>query len=225
MGKIYTISPFILSDSIPKNASIPSIISDYFYLFKIFSGNPYVVKYYMQFIDANFDFAFSKMKLTMVEYEYPDDRPFMTDISDIVNYINNEYHLTGDWSLERCYYPNKYEVYDFTTDKEITLYFNDYAAYDTAYLGKGIFDYDMDVLGELLPLIKYLKADRDLIKAVVHTMYNYMITLPDYLNETPDNIYMGMFSEPLVILAQLKSFVKYTLKKRVMEENGEDVYY
>ena len=53
MGKLYTISPFVSSNYIPRKATIAGVISDNFYLFNVYSRNPYIVKDYMEFIDNN----------------------------------------------------------------------------------------------------------------------------------------------------------------------------
>lgn len=215
MRKIYTISPFIKADYIPSRSSIAGVISDHFYLFNVYSHNPYTVREYMDFIDVNFDYAFSKMKYEIISYEYPDR--LRDDDSDIIEYVNAAYNLTGDYQLNRCYQMNKEVVTDLVTGSKIEIYFNDYAYYDTGLLGYSILsDVENEVPYFLLDEIEYLK-DRELrssLKGVIYQLMEYQSNL-DYLGNGAIEYYDNdMISNSMLTLCQLKAYVQKILKER-----------
>lgn len=220
---IYTISPLILSESLPKTTSVAYVISEYFHLFNIYSTNPYLVREYMNFIDINFDFAFSKLKYKIISYDYPSD---IEDINDALKYINEKYGLIDTmYEIDRCYQANHYKVRDILNDKVIDIYFNDYASYDLSFLNHGVGDDEEDIVSDLLKEITYLKNknDIDIFKILLGMLDEYKIAVSDYINNSPEFYNSGMISEPLLILSQLKSFVKDTIKERE-ELNNDNVY-
>ena len=215
MGTIYTISPFINANSIPRRATITGVVSEHFYLFNVYSRNPYLVKAYMDFIDINFDYVFTKLGYKIVSYDYPDELD--DDDSDIIEYINVKYDLTGDCRLDRCYQMNKETVTDLVTGKDIDLYFNDYAYYDTGMLGFSILsDAETDVPDLLLDELKYLtnKTIRDSLKQVIFQFMDYHSQL-DYLANGAIEYYdSDIISNALLTLCQLKSYIFQLVKER-----------
>lgn len=215
MGKIYTISPFINADSIPRKATTASVISEHFYLFNVYSRNPYLVKAYMDFIDSNFDYAFAELGYRMICYEYPDK--MNDDDSDIIEYVNDRYELTGENQLDRCYQINKDTVTDLVTGKSIELYFNDYAYYDTGLLGFSILsDAETEIPDLLLDEIKYLSSMKmkKSLKQVLFQFMEYHSQL-DYLANGAIEYYDNeIISNSLLTLCQLKSYVAQLVKER-----------
>lgn len=214
MSKLFTLSPFIWKDSSSNKPPIVSTILEYSYLFNIYSYNPYIVKEYMDFINLNFDNVFKTLDLQVIYYEFPDK--LKNDESSIINYINNKYNLDDNAKIDRCYYANIFNIIDPYTKKEYTMYFNDYTLYDLSFSNKGIFDIESDILDNLYYLSDYL-SNRDiidLIKSVILRYYEYN----DISME--QSMYVGsigeidIINEPLYILGNLKSFVKYTTIER-----------
>lgn len=216
MGFLYTISPFISSDSLPRYASMASVISDNFWLFNIYSFNPYVVREYMEFIDINFDFAFSELKLNMISYEYPDN--IKGDENDILKYINSKYKLYNTpFQLEREYDVSKELVIDLISGKPKYFYFNDHAMYDSMMSTYSILsDIDNDTMLNLFNMMDYMNnanISSD-IKALIIQYEEYASTIDDITShgiEFYDNdcICIGVY-----ILNQLKSYIKHEVDER-----------
>ena len=215
MGKLYTISPFVSSNYIPRKATIAGVISDNFYLFNVYSRNPYIVKDYMEFIDINFDYAFSKLGYDIIYYEYPDK--LENDDSDIIEYINDKYELTGDCQLDRCYQINKETVTDIVTGKTMEIYFNDFAYYDTGLLGFSILsDNESTIPYLLLDEIKYFNNVnlRENLKRLIYQFMDYQSQLDFIANGAIEYHDNDMISNALFTLCQLKAYVNQLVKER-----------
>ena len=208
---LYTISPTILSDELPENDSIESIISEYFHLFNIYSDNLYIVKDYMNFIDSNFEYAFYKLGYEIIEYKYPDNLEAMTDIID---HINNRYHLKHQTEISIYYRVNCYTVDDIFTGTPCNIYLNDYALYDSQYMSIDL--YNTDLLCNLDMVVNYLRDinDINLMKRLISLVTIYDSAVSDVMNNIPDVFTSGMVSEPILALSHLKTFVYNTLKER-----------
>lgn len=210
MGKLYTISPLILSDSIPRRDSYESVISEYFYLFNVYSTNPFKILNYMEFIDANFNFAFSKLKYNMIEYDYPDS----LDESDMIRYINDKYKLSGQFELDRCYNMNTFNNIDYITNKECIIYFNDYALNDLElYDHNLLYDENDEILLNAQYLISYLndKQTKFLLNELIDKIMDCQGDMSDNMIGYLDT---DSVSEGILTLYQLKKFVEYIIEER-----------
>lgn len=212
MQTLYTISPLILSEQIPERTSIEYAVSKYFHLFNIYSKNPYVVREYMRFIDANFDFAFSKLRYRMVSYQYPKELEEVP--SDIITYINTRYKLTEQTKLDLGYRANHFEVYDYILGKKFSMILNDYALYDAKFMYGGLYDVDSEIMGNLLEEINYLWYNQG-IRRLIHTMLIYDSAISDVMADIPDPFSYEAVSEPLLALSQLKFFIKNYMKEEL----------
>lgn len=214
MGFIYTISPFIKSDYIPRKDTIASIISDHFYLFNIYDRNPYIVKDYMNFIDANFNLAFSQLGYNIIYYEYPDSLEY--NDSSIIEYINNKYNLSNSSKLDICYKVNKEIVRDIVTNQDIPIYFNDYAYYNEVMSQYGIVNFiENDIIDNLLCIIGYLNNDylKELINSVIIQFTEYQSSI-DFIENGASDINEDVMSTAMIVLYQLKTFVNTLLLER-----------
>lgn len=206
---LYTISPTILTDTLPNRSSIEYIISQYFHLFNIYSDNLYVVKDYMDFINVNFEFAFYKLGYEIIGYDYPENLEAPTDIID---YINNKYDLRYQSKLSIYYRVNSYSVNDIMTGSSFIIYLNDYALYDSKFMSADLYD-TQDTLYSLGIMINYL-LDKDMVNVLgrlIVAVSVYDSAISDVMNDIPDVYTSGMVSEPLLSFWQLKRFV-YGLK-------------
>ena len=208
---LYTISPLILSDCIPNKASVASIISDYFYLFKIYSENPYIVRLYMKFIDENFDFAFTELNYQMIQYKYPEI--YKDDELQKLEFINSYYQLNDSMSLYTSYRANKFEL------PNQTIYFNSYAIGDSVILGDILLDEELSIIPQLMELLNYVrcKPEKDYLQTLLYQYSEYEGYLIDYLMNPDTYIESEYIEEPLVILYRLKSFVNHTKEKRLLK--------
>lgn len=216
MGKLYTISPFIKTESLPRYASIESVISDNFYFFNIYSFNPYIVREYMDFIDINFDFAFSKLKLDIVIYDYPDE--LKRDESEVIEYINTFYDLYDTpHELNRAYGINRELVHDLMTGKETYVYFNDYATYDSQLAMNDIFnDIENDSLFILNELLNYILDNTIVadIRMMILQLGEYEYIIDEVSNHGIDFYDNDCICNGMYILCQLKGFIQYELNER-----------
>ena len=212
---LYTISPLILADMIPNKASVASIISDYFYLFNIYSDNPYIVRMYMKFIDEHFDFAFTELNYQMVQYQYPEI--YKDDEFKKIEFINYHYDLKGYSRLDLSYHSNKFEILDSIFDYNQTIYFNDYALGDLIVLGDMKLEEKVNILPNLLTLLNYVKykPERDYLQTLLYQYSEYEGCLMDYLMNPEIYIDSGCIVEPMIILYRLKTFVNHTLEERL----------
>lgn len=216
MGFLYTISPFIKSDSLPSYASTARVISDYFYFFNIYSFNPYVIRDYMNFIDANFDYAFSELKLDMISYEYPDR--LGTDESDILKYINDRYELydTG-FEITRELSAMGEPVVDLITGKTTKFYFNEYATYDSMLLTHSILsDIDDETIEDLTSMLKYIRNDETVMNIKIMLFYyeEYASRVDDLSSYGTDVYSNDLICYGVYILNQLKGFVQHEVAER-----------
>jgi hypothetical protein len=166
----------------------------------------------MRFIDANFDFAFSKLRYRMVSYQYPKELGEVP--SDIITYINTRYKLTEQTKLDLGYRANHFEVYDYILGKKFSMILNDYALYDAKFMYGGLYDVDSEIMGNLLEEINYLWYNQG-IRKLIHTMLIYDSAISDVMANIPDPFSYEAVSEPLLALSQLKFFIKNYMKEEL----------
>lgn len=213
--KIYTINPFINAKSIPRKATVEGVITDHFYLFNVYNHNPYIVKEYMEFIDVNFDYAFSKLGYQLISYECPDR--FDNDDSSAIEFINDRYDLTGDYRLDRCYQMNKETVIDLMTGNSINIYFNDYTYYDVGLLGFSILsDVETEIPYLILDEMNYLTnlKMKTTITQLIYRFMEYQTQLDCFANGVQECYDNDMVFNSLLTLCQLKNYVYQTVKER-----------
>lgn len=218
MGILYTISPFVRSDFLPSYASMARVISDNFWLFNIYSFNPYIVREYMDFIDIYFDNAFSDLNLGILQYEYPDN---ITDEGDILEFINSRYklHDTG-YQLGRELAASKESIIDLVTEKEKCFYFNDYAIYDSMLSSYSILsDVDNDTMGELFDMVRYLKNDdtASIIRLLISKYEEYATIVDDISSHGIEFFDNQCISNGMYTLNQLVGFVIHEVNERSEE--------
>lgn len=207
---LFTISPLIMSESFPKHSSIEAVVSEYFHLFNIYSTNPYVVREYMSFIDYNFDFAFTKLGYRIIEYRYPESDNF--SMIHIIKSINSHYNLTYQNTIDLSYRVNTFTVYDYTTGKDVEMYLNDYALYDSGLMCDGLIN-DPDIMDNLLHELTYMNNSNWILN-IIYSLEYYIGAMSDNLNHVADSYDSGIISEPLLALTQLKAFIKHTMEER-----------
>lgn len=208
MGTIFTISPFILKNSLPRRGTIASIISNNFHLFNVFSTNPCIVRAYMDFIDENFDNAFRKLGYTIISYDYPDK----LDDFEMIDYINDKYKLSGDRLLDICYQINICKFNDYISGQEKEMYFNDYAYYDIGILENWLFDVDDQRLITTLNLIEYLyyKNDYDTLKLTIYKIIDYISSIEDGITDYFSSSYV---CDATMTLFKLKNYISNKVKE------------
>ena len=216
MNEIFSISPFVRSNSLPETLSMESIILSNFYLFNGYDKNPYIVRDYMNFIDSEFDFAFSKMKLSIVSYKYPNNIEYGS--WQMVDYINDNYNLISNHRIEREYRLDSMQFKHPITGKQSIVRFNEYAMYDIGLLNKSIFNDEDNFDVKMLRFISKYFVDRKDKKRL-----NDVLDLVEYNNNIIGEICesrntqlheVGFICEPLLILCQLKSYIKYLYEER-----------
>lgn len=207
---LFTISPLIMSESIPEHSSIEAVVSEYFHLFNIYSTNPYLVREYMNFIDSNFDFAFTKLGYMIIEYKYPESDNF--SMTQMIESINSHYKLTYQNNIDLSYRVNTFTVYDYTTGKDVEIYLNDYALYDSGLMCDGLIN-DPDIMDNLLHELSYMNNPNWILN-IIYSLEYYIGAMSDNLNHVADSYGSDIISEPLLALTQLKAFVKHTMEER-----------
>lgn len=223
MGYIYTISTFIRADSIPDRATLESVISDHFYLFQVYDRNPYIVRAYMNFIDANFDYCLSKLGYEMIRYEYPDELDYSDSV--IINYINYNYNLNSYNKLDTYHRVNKEDIYDIVSNSYVTIYFNDYACYDTSLNQYGILNFiENDTIENSLVIIRYLNNKRlsDLLTNLIIHFTDYITTINFDEIDSIDE-YSESMNHSIIVLYQLKNYMNILLEER-RDKNNDTLY-
>lgn len=215
MKEIYSISPFVRSETIPESSSVESIILSNFYLFNGYDSNPYIVRDYMNFIDSEFDFVFSKLKLSMVSYEYPENMEYGS--WQMIEYINDNYNLVGSCKLDREYRLDDIKFKHPITGKPSIVRFNEYVMYDVGLLNKSIFNDKNSTSIKILRIVNKYFRDRKLKTTISNILdsVEYTVDLLSAFCDSRTNIHdTSYMCEATLILCQLKSYIKSLYEER-----------
>lgn len=208
MKSIYTISPMVYRDKLPDKGEISYVISEYFFLFKVYHESKDMIIMYMNYMDRWYENAFSDLCLKIIQFDYPDHIAYSSGA--MADYINNHYNLSGmseiDIDYELIVQSEKHYIFG-----NLDVMFNGVTRGEVAQASLGLFE-DDSLSDAVMIIARYLTIDlRKLLCNLVKVLYDYDEAFQE-LDQT-DYYHYDIFDNPYIdsnyaIYYELRKFIE-----------------
>jgi len=208
MKSIYTISPMIYNEKLPKPGEIGHVISEYFFLFKVYHESKDMIIMYMNYMDKWYENVFSKLHLKIIQFDYPDNIAYSSGA--MADYINTHYALseTSEIEIEHELIIQSGKHYLFGT---FEVMFNGVTKWEMSQAATSLFEYD-NLSDAVMIIARYLQFDlRRILCTLVKILYDYDEAFQEL--EQMDYYHYDVFDNPYIdsnyaIYYELRKFVE-----------------